>query len=30
MINKKKILELVNNQLAIDMNCNVEDFSKDS
>ena len=29
MINKKKILELVNNQLAIDMNCNVEDFSKD-
>ncbi|SCL88681.1 hypothetical protein PP176A_1588 [Sporanaerobacter sp. PP17-6a] len=27
--NKSKILEIVRKQLAIDMNCNTEDFVKD-
>ncbi len=28
MTNKSKILTLVNNQLAIDLNCKLEDFQK--
>ncbi|WP_425448868.1 GNAT family N-acetyltransferase [Dethiothermospora halolimnae] len=28
-INKQKMLEIIRNQLAIDMNCNIEDFTKD-